>query len=144
MEPTPRLFLCIRCHEQVVLCSWCDHGQIYCGRTCAELARQKSLRLARLRYQHTFNGRRNHAACQARYRARLKNKVMDHGSPQTNRCDVINLPEKKTENTVIVQISQPMTCCFCKTPVSDWIRNDFLRRRDRKSVTSLRSSAQAP
>ena len=144
MEPTPRLFLCMRCHAQVVICSWCDHGQIYCSRTCAQFARQKSLRLARLRYQHSFNGRRNHAACQARYRGSLKNKVMDHGSPQTTQRDVINLLEKNTENIVIVQSKQSMICCFCKKPVSDWIRNDFLRRRDRKSATRLHPSAQAP
>ena len=144
MEPTPRLFLCICCHEQVVLCSSCDHGQIYCGRSCAQFARQKSLRLARLRYQKTFNGRLHHAASQARYRERLKNKVMDHGSPQTRQRDVINLLEKKTENTVIVQLNRPMTCCFCKKVVSDWIRNDFLHRKDRKSATRFCSYSQAP
>ena len=144
MEPTPRLFLCIRCHEQVILCSWCDHGQIYCGISCAQFARQKSLRLARLRYQKTFNGRRHHAACQARYRKSMKNKVMDHSSPQTPQRDVINLLEKKAENTVTVQLSRSLTCSFCTKAVSDWIRNDFLRRRDRKSVIRLRPSAQAP
>ena len=94
MEPTPRLFLCMLCHGQVVLCSWCDHGQIYCSRACAHFSRQKSLRLARRRYQKTFNGRRNHAACQARYRQRLRNKVTDHGSPPSPQ----NAPIQSLEN----------------------------------------------
>ena len=144
MEPIPRLFLCIRCHKQVVICSKCDHGQIYCGVPCAHFARQQSLILARLRYQRTFKGKQNHAACQARYRKKLRNKVMDHTYPQTPQHDVINLLEKKTEKTVIIQLTRSLTCCFCKKTVSDWLRNDFLRRRDRKSATRLRTSAQAP
>jgi len=144
MEPTPRLFLCIRCHAQVVLCSGCDHGQIYCSEHCAHFARQQSLKLARLRYQHTFNGRRNHAACQARYRKKLKNKVMDHTYPPPPQRDVINLLEIKTEKTVKTQLKSSLTCCFCKKPVSDWLRKGFLRRRDCKSVTRLRPCSQAP
>jgi len=144
MEPIPRLFLCIRCHKQVVICSRCDHGQIYCGEPCAHFARKQSLILARLRYQHTFKGRRNHAACQARYRKKLRNKVMDHTYPPTPQHDVINLLEKQTEKTVMIQLKRSLTCCFCKKPVSDWLRNDFLRRRDRKSATRLRPCAQAP
>ena len=144
MEPTPRLFLCIRCHEQVVLCSWCDHGQIYCGNVCAFFARQKSLRLARSRYQKTFIGRRNHAACQARYRAKLKKKVTDHTSPPVVQIvpmqSRVNKP-KKTENG---QIKPTLTCCFCKKNVSAWIRNDFLRRRSHKKSTRSRVCPQAP
>ena len=144
MEPTPRLFLCIRCHAQVFLCSWCDHGQIYCGRVCAFFARQKSLRLARSRYQKTFNGRRNHAACQARYRARPQKKVTDHASPPVVQNVPMKSLENKTEKTENEQIQPELTCCFCKKTVSDWIRNDFLRRRSHKKTTRSRVCPQAP
>jgi hypothetical protein len=144
MEPTPRLFLCIRCHAQVVLCSGCDHGQIYCSKICAFFARQKSLRLARSRYQKTFNGRRNHAACQARYRTKLKNKVTDHGSPLPPQNAPILSLEIRPEKTENEHQEPTLYCCFCKKHVSDWIRNDFLRRRDRKSATRSRPCAQAP
>lgn len=144
MKPTPRLFLCLRCHKQVFLCSWCDHGQIYCGRTCAHAARQKSLRLARLRYQQTFKGRRNHAACQARHRRKLKNKVTDHGSPPTHQNAPMLSLENEPEKSKNERPGATLRCCFCKKHVSDWIRNDFLHRRDRKSATRLRPCAQAP
>lgn len=144
MEPTPRLFLCIRCHAQVVLCSWCDHGQIYCGRVCAFFARQKCLRLARSRYQKTFNGRRNHAACQARHRRKLKNKVTDHGSPPPPQNAPMLSLENKPEKSVNEHPKSALCCCFCKKHVSDWIRNDFLRRRDRKSTNRSPPCPQAP
>jgi len=144
MKPTPRLFLCLLCHEQVVLCSWCDHGQVYCSKACAHIARQKSLRLARLRYQQTFNGKRNHAACQARYRRKLKNKVMDHGSPPTPQNAPMFSLENKPEKPENKRPESTLCCCFCKKSVSDWIRNDFLRRRDHKSATKFRPCAQAP
>ena len=144
MEPIPRLFLCIRCHSQVVLCSWCDHGQIYCGKGCAFFARQKSLRLARSRYQKTFNGSRNHAACQARYRAKLKKKVTDHTSPPVSQHAPIESLENKPEKTENGQQWPMLMCCFCKKTVSDWIRNDFLRRRGHKKPTRSRACPQAP
>lgn len=144
MEPTPRLFLCMRCHKQVVLCSTCDHGQIYCGKVCAYFSRQKSLRLARQRYQKTFNGRRNHAACQARYREKLRNKVTDHGSPPLRQDAPMQSLENKPEESEKEHPSSTRCCCFCKKHVSDWFRNDFLRRRNRKKPTRLRFCAQAP
>lgn len=144
MEPTPRLFLCIRCHTQVILCSWCDHGQIYCSEICAFFARQKSLRLARSRYQKTFIGRRNHAACQARYRAKLKNKVTDHTSPPVVQNVPMQSLENKPKKTENGQIKPTLTCCFCKKTVSAWIRNDFLRRKSHKKPTRSRVCPQAP
>ena len=144
MEPTPRLFLCIRCLAQVVLCSWCDHGQIYCSEVCAFFARQKSLRLARSRYQKTLNGRRNHAACQARYRLKLQKKVTDHTSPLAAQNVPIQSRENKPEKTENEQKKPELTCCFCKKTVSDWIRNDFLRRRSHKKSTRSRVCPQAP
>lgn len=144
MEPTPRLFLCIRCHVQVVLCSGCDHGQIYCGTVCSFFARQKSLRLARSRYQKTFNGRRNHAACQARYRTKLKNKVTDHTSPPVTQNAPMESLENKTEKIENGQEKLALTCCFCEKPVSDWIRNDFLRRGRSHASSVSKASPQAP
>jgi hypothetical protein len=74
MENTARLFNCARCHCQVVICSHCDRGNIYCGRRCAEHARKTSSRSAGKRYQRTYRGRIKHAERQRRYRA-LQNIV---------------------------------------------------------------------
>lgn len=144
MEPTARLYLCIRCHVQVVLCSGCDHGQIYCGNVCAFFVRQKSLRLARSRYQKTFIGRRNHAACQARYRKKLKNKVTDHTSPPSTQNAPMKSLKNKPEKTDNEQSKPTLTCFFCKKTVSAWVRNDFLRQRGHKKQTLSRTSPQAP
>ena len=50
-SPYPRLFLCLRCRDQVVICSRCDRGQVYCGRECASEVRRSKQRKARRRYQ---------------------------------------------------------------------------------------------
>jgi predicted AAA+ superfamily ATPase len=42
---TARLFLCARCRAQVLLCSRCDRGQVYCGPECSQSARRQHLDL---------------------------------------------------------------------------------------------------
>lgn len=147
MEPTSRLYQCVLCHTQTVICSKCDHGQIYCRITCAAFARKKSLKAIRARYQKSFKGKINHAASQARYRIKLinlKKIVMDQGSPPVPQHASMNSLENKPVETENGQRKSALICCFCKKPVSDWIRNDFLRRR--RSHASDRSQAfpQAP
>jgi hypothetical protein len=39
-DATARLFLCARCRAQVLICSCCDRGNIYCGEGCAEEIRR--------------------------------------------------------------------------------------------------------
>jgi len=68
MQNFSRLFHCPQCHQQVVLCPRCDHGNHYCSRECSENARRASQRLAGRRYQDGLPGRRKHAARQRRYR----------------------------------------------------------------------------
>jgi hypothetical protein len=69
---TARRYLCARCRTQVLICSCCDRGNIYCNGGCAEAARRTKQRVAGQRYQDTSRGRRNHAARAERYRARQK------------------------------------------------------------------------
>ncbi len=86
MKPTARLFQCALCHAQAIICSKCDHGQIYCSDSCSALARQQSLRAAGKRYQATVNGKRNHAARQARYEMKVKTNMTHQGSPSVYQC----------------------------------------------------------
>ena len=72
MESTARLYNCARCHCQVIICSYCDRGNIYCDKSCADLARKTSLRKAGKRYQRSYRGRLKHAERQRHYRARCK------------------------------------------------------------------------
>jgi hypothetical protein len=79
-DATARFYLCARCRVQVLICSCCDHGNIYCERGCAAESRRTRQRAAGQRYQRSLRGRRNHAARARRYRAQ-QNKVTHHGSP---------------------------------------------------------------
>jgi len=144
MEPTPRLYLCVRCHEQVKICRKCDHGNIYCGHGCAALSRTLSLRFAGARYQSTLKGRHRHAARQARYRRTHPKKVTHQGSPPSVQNASIDLLENNPEKAENRQQNMAFTCCFCKKPVSAWIRNGFLRRRGPKKSTGLQTCPQAP
>ena len=83
-----RLFLCAGCRMQVVICSCCDRGQIYCAGDCARQARRRAVQCAGQRYQNGGAGRRRHAARQGRYRARDK-KVTHHGSPPPPADDLL-------------------------------------------------------
>jgi Possible lysine decarboxylase len=60
--PPARLFLCNRCRTQVLICSRCDRGQIYCAGSCAQEARRDAQRAPGRRYQKSRRGRLVHAA----------------------------------------------------------------------------------
>ena len=122
-QPTSRLFSCLRCHRQTIICSYCDRGQLYCSQQCANTARRGSCRLAENRYQKTLRGKRKHALRQQRYRARLKKKVTDHGSHSPTPNVLLNPINNKTTEPAYCDLR----CCFCKKPVSTWIRQGFLR-----------------
>jgi len=81
MQGSARLFNCARCRCQVVICSHCDRGNIYCGKRCSEAARRQSQREAGRRYQKTRRGGFAHAERQRRYRQRRRAKVTHQGSP---------------------------------------------------------------
>jgi hypothetical protein len=144
MKLTPRLYLCLLCYKQVIICRHCDRGNIYCGWVCAQKARTKSLHLAGSRYQSTLKGKCCHAARQARYRIRLRKKVTHQGSLNPLLNDSIksrkNSPKKIKSNQDCV-ISR---CQFCNKLVAQWVRNDFLRRRDRKKSVLVAIFPQGP
>jgi hypothetical protein len=81
VEAPARLFVCARCRAQVLICSCCDRGQIYCAKGCAEEVRRQSVRAAGERYQATKKGRLAHAARQCAYRAK-KNDVRHQFPPR--------------------------------------------------------------
>jgi hypothetical protein len=93
-EEAGRLFVCARCRTQVVLCSRCDRGNVYCGRACSQAVRGASMREAGRRYQASRAGRFAHAERARRYRARRKN-VTHQGSAATHAADLLG-PETTT------------------------------------------------
>jgi hypothetical protein len=77
----PRMFLCLRCRQQVLVCRRYDFGQVYCGPECALEVRRSRQREARSRYQASERGRLMHAERSRRYRARGRplHRVTDQG-----------------------------------------------------------------
>ncbi len=82
MEPSARLYSCACCHQLVILCSGCDHGNIYCFDGCSEKQRAQSLSKAGKLYQGTFNGKRNAAHRQAEFRARTRKATAEPPPPE--------------------------------------------------------------
>lgn len=140
MQNPARLFHCARCRRQVVICSHCDRGQIYCSAECAQSARRESLRQAGRRYQGSRRGRRRHAERQRRYRRR-RQKVTHQASPPVA---VDASLEADAEATVAALTPLPPTqapeeglrCGFCARLCGLFVRLGFLRRRGVFASTS--------
>lgn len=136
MQTDARLFNCARCFKQVVICSGCDRGNIYCTKSCATLSRKRSLKTAGNKYQQTKAGKIKHAARQQSYRQKQK-KVTHHSSliPTTNDLlitersfDLIN-----TSTTSTKQIQ----CHFCGKFCSVYVRTGF--KRDHLRVIQIQN-----
>lgn len=134
-----RFFLCARCRAQVLICSCCDRGNIYCEQDCAQTARCNAQREAGRRYQSSHRGRRKHAERARAYRARQK-KVTHQGSlPQLSddsvpKCapSTVGAPSGPTASTPKPPRSSPLQppwrCHWCGRPCSPFLRTSFLRR----------------
>jgi hypothetical protein len=134
MSETGRMYLCARCCAQVVLCSRCDRGQIYCGRDCAEQARGTAQRAAGRRYQASRPGRFAHAARARQYRMRCK-IVTHQGSPVPPAGDLLRseaaVPLTEVVGDPVAVEPTRWRCCRCGTPCAEQVRIGFLRRRRR-------------
>lgn len=151
MEPVGRLFLCGRCRAQVLICSRCDRGQIYCAAACAQAARQESQRQACRRYQQSRRGRFAHAERARRYRQcrRQKNNVTHQGSPPLP-SDGLLAANSMGEAPQFMRIQTPhkptmpanwrvldcWRCHVCGRCCAEYIRSGFLRRRVPRSVST--------
>lgn len=149
MESTARLYNCARCHHQVTICSYCDRGNIYCGKLCADQARKTSLNAASKRFQLTRRGCFLHAERQRRYRSRCK-KVTHQGFQQSPLNDPL-IPRSETPVSPAVTEDEGIACHFCRRMCSPFLRLDYLHRTqtllvsDRKITHSpLPLWAQAP
>jgi hypothetical protein len=135
MENPARLFHCARCRAQVLICSRCDRGNLYCGPICAQQARRESLRAAGRRYQRSRRGRLCHAERQRRYRRRPHN-VTHQGSAAASPHDSLG-PESRTvrgHNGARPPIGPRCHCCH--RPCSGFVRLDFLHSPGPRRSTS--------
>jgi hypothetical protein len=138
-DASGRFFLCARCRTQVLICSCCDRGNVYCEQDCAQRSRREAQREAGRRYQSSRRGRRKHADRARGYRARQK-KVTHHGSLQGPADDVMSEraaprvsaprdPSASTPRTPrLSPLQSPWPCHWCGRPCSPFLRRDFLRR----------------
>jgi hypothetical protein len=130
-----RLFVCVGCRSQALICSCCDRGQIYCAGDCADRARHHAQRAAGRRYQSSRRGRLAHAVRARRYRARGK-KVTHQGSPLRAADDPLASGSQAIASdakAVTDRLSPPASHChWCGRRCLDLVRWEFLRRRVRR------------
>ena len=130
-----RLFVCVGCRSQALICSCCDRGQMYCAGNCANRARHHAQRAAGRRYQSSRLGRLAHAVRARRYRARGK-KVTHQGSPLRAADDLL-VPGSRAiagDAKAATDRSSPVAphCHWCGRRCLDFVRRGFLRRRVRR------------
>lgn len=141
MKIYARLYQCALCYRQVIICSDCDRGNIYCNFTCSQQARKESLKNTRCRYQNTKVGRHKHAACQKRYRQRQKIKkikVMDQGSLEKPNHDLLPTESNNVKKDIG---NHRVYCHFCNRNCSLFLRTRFLQRSSNNKIVSW---SQAP
>ncbi len=136
METSARLYNCARCHQQVILCSYCDHGNIYCFDGCAQQTRNISLREANKRYRESPLGRQNAARRQAEFRQRKR--LEESSIPSSESC-----AEKKVTHQGSEEDQPPASiagepiegsvgeyhCHCCGRPVAFHLRSGFIRHQ---------------
>ena len=77
MKKSARKYNCVRCHAQIIICSACDRGNIYCGSICSQQARVQNHQISNQLYQKSLKGRLKHAERQRGYRAQRERKKSD-------------------------------------------------------------------
>jgi len=145
-RPDCRRFVCSGCLRACYICSWCDHGHVYCSPACSTSGRSASVRQAGRRYQRTRRGRRHHAQRQARYRDRSASsegkKVTHQGYPPKAVSATVRGCKAEPFRPPVVAVTAPlpapppvephmMRCYVCLQACEPQVRHDFLRSRRR-------------
>ena len=154
MARCARLFLCARCRDQVLLCSHCDHGQLYCSRACSFAGRHERRQQTARRYQRSRGGRLKHAAHSACWRTRRRSrhlacaagaidKVTHQGClrlsadasllacDKPSACELTALTEPAADAEPATAAAIPfvaLACRRCAHPLLPHVRSSWLRR----------------
>jgi len=140
MESTGRIFKCVLCSKQVIICRLCDRGQRYCSAGCSEMARADAQKTARHRYQQSRNGRVKHALRMRTYRRR-KQIVTHQGSQSSAQNGLLqaNPADAKISSVTPYQsvVARRFQCHFCGCHCSEFVRLDFLQRHWVRPINSL-------
>ena len=134
-----RLFQCLRCRCQVIVCQQCDVGQRYCARGCRQHARKDSCKRAQQKYQNSRKGRMTNAQRQRRFRQRQKvkakakakaKKVTHQTSLSSSANDLLiqkPVVHKKTRQKP--KTHNQNVCHFCSCRCGPLFRVGFLKKR---------------
>lgn len=139
---TARLYYCQRCHQQVVLCSSCDRGNIYCFSGCAATARREKCQQANQRYRSSYRGRRYAAQRQADWRQRRREeklsvaKKVTHQGIDAGVADDV-LPATSDTALCMQKADAPLLCHGCGQRVSRFLRREWIRYPRVVEVSSL-------
>jgi len=128
-----RLFQCLRCRRQVMVCQSCDTGQRYCARGCRQQARKDACKRARLKYQNSRKGRINNARRQQRFRQRQKekSKIVTDQASLSIPANALLIEKQVSYNNAMTKPKrhQDNACHFCGRQCTDWFRVGFLKKR---------------
>ena len=127
-----RLYSCARCHCQVIICSHCDRGNIYCSGECSQAARCEKIKQANQRYEQTSKAKRLKSIRQQRYRQSQKaKKATDQGTLVVRLYDLLLSELKQLKKRLInyrLLYCRHLCCHFCATPCDDFLRQGYLIR----------------
>ena len=140
MLSSARLFNCARCRAQVVICSHCDRGNLYCGKWCSQSARRESVRAAGKRFQRSRRGCFAHAERQRRYRQRRRQKVTHQGSPAGLPNETLAAESRTSPERIEVPAAvdgEDIRCQLCGRPCSAFVRQGFKHRRPAHEAIDL-------
>ena len=151
---TARQLNCALCHRLVQICNRCDHGNVYCSKECALVARKNYVRQANKRYQNTYRAKVMHAKRQHKYRQRKRvllhsgvppeNKVTDHSSEALPNSVSLPIVPTTPEAPKTMGHSTDIYCCVCGSLCSNLLRRDFLQTGVIKKVVKTADGARGP
>jgi len=157
LDSPARLFLCVGCRMQVVLCSRCDRGNRYCSRACWRQKHDLARREAASRYQRSGGGRVRHAARSRRWRERIALRAVQRGTDDAAGAVGLGAEYKVTHQGSLPGVAaDPLgactndtdspaaatgapafplfrRCCRCDALQPDWLRQGFLRHATRST-----------
>lgn len=138
-ERSGRILTCAWCSVLAVMCQDCDYGNRYCCKNCAQQGRQRSLRLAGARYQKSFEGAKKHAARQAAYEIRQREKLTHQSFPGESSPVIVEQAEQEASQPPVAQLHIPQTLLHCTScgqqcvfVVRRWTWQHLRRRTQRR------------
>lgn len=143
-DPVGRFFLCLRCRAQVVVCSCCDRGHIYCS-NCSPQARRCAQRQAGRRYQASERGRATHRERSRRYRARQRRVTHHSFIPEQTMAQAqpVGAVATSSGSSPASKASAHPICHRCGRQISAFVRRDPLSRAHLPGMRGLSSRQKA-